>query len=195
MISSSLGFTSREASKAYKCSYSRRLGALSTKDLTIADPSAEYAKRPRSSILEVFYPSLLELEDIPRRITRTVNGFGEEIVRVDGEIPVDLEVNNGGRFLFISHDQSTLTHGLHKYPAKFFPELPRWLIYKYSKEGDWVIDPFAGSATVNLECLLARRNSVGIDVDPFPRFLSEVKVFPLEEDGIKYSQNICCGQS
>lgn len=104
--------------------------------------------------------------------------------RIDGEIPIDLAVTPGQRFLFISYDQSALSHGLHKYPAKFFPELPRWLIQRYSQEGDWVLDPFAGSATVNIEALLARRHSVGIDVDPFARFLARVKVTPLDINGL-----------
>lgn len=104
--------------------------------------------------------------------------------RIDGEIPIVLDVSPGQRFLFISHDQSALSHGLHKYPAKFFPELPRWLIKRYSEEGDWVLDPFAGSATVNIEALLARRHSVAIDVDPFARFLARVKVTPLDIKGL-----------
>ena len=57
-------------------------------------------------------------------ITQIVNDFGESITQVDGDIPVDLSTNSGDRFLFISYDQSILTHGLHKYPAKFFPETP-----------------------------------------------------------------------
>ena len=121
-------------------------------------------------------------------ITKIVNDFGESIVRVDGEIPIDLPAKNGDRFLFISHDQSFLTHGLHKYPAKFFPELPRWLIKRYSQENDWVLDPFAGSGTTNVEALLSRRNSVGIDVDPFSRFISTVKVTPLEKKELKSAQ-------
>ncbi len=44
--------------------------------------------------------------------------------RVEGDIPVSLPVEDGDRFLFISRDQRILTHGIHKYPAKFFPELP-----------------------------------------------------------------------
>ena len=88
-------------------------------------------------------------------------------MQVDGEIPVDLTVNDGDRFLFISYDQSYLTHGLHKYPAKFFPELPRWLIKRYSKENDTILDPFSGSGTTSVEAVLLKRNSVGIDVDPF----------------------------
>ncbi|RKU22603.1 hypothetical protein C6500_03625 [Candidatus Poribacteria bacterium] len=123
-------------------------------------------------------------------ITEIVNDFNESIVRVDGDIPVDLPANNGDRFLFISYDQSFLTHGLHKYPAKFFPELPRWLIKRYSQESDWILDPFAGSGTTNVEALLSRRHSVGIDVDPFSRFVSKVKVTPLAEKELKSTQKV-----
>jgi DNA modification methylase len=140
-------------------------------------------KRPhRANGLSPFYEVTLD------NVKEIVNEFGERIVRVDGDIPVDLPVNTGDRYLFISYDQTALTHGLHKYPAKFFPELPRWLIRRYSIELDIVLDPFAGSGTTNVEALLLRRNSVGIDVDPFSRFLSKVKVTPLEEDELKYCQ-------
>lgn len=150
-------------------------------DLMIAEPSAPFSvKRPPSSIISVLMPTLFNIDELPPKISKTTNEFEEEIIKVDGEIPSNLEVKNGDRFLFISYDQSVLTHGLHKYPAKFFPELPRWLVYKYSKEGDRVIDPFTGSGTVNLECLLARRHSVGIDVDPFSKFLARVKITPLK---------------
>lgn len=120
-------------------------------------------------------------------VKEQINEFGEKIVRVDGEIPVDLSVRNRQRFLFISYDQSILTHGLHKYPAKFFPELPRWLIKRFSKPHDRILDPFSGSGTTNVEALLNRRHSVGIDVDPFSRFLSKVKTTPLDIEALKKS--------
>ncbi len=124
------------------------------------------------------------------KVKQIFNGFGESIIQVDGEIPVDLPAKNGDRFLFISHDQSILTHGLHKYPAKFFPELPRWLIKRYSEENDNIIDPFAGSGTTNVEAFLTKRNSVGIDVDPFSRFISKVKVTPLPEKELRSAQKL-----
>lgn len=124
----------------------------------------------------------------PENTKKIVNEFGETIIRVDGEIPTDLPINVGDRFLFISYDQSILTHGLHKYPAKFFPELPRWIIKRYSKENALILDPFAGSGTTNVEALLLRRKSVGIDVDPFSRFLSRVKTTPLDEKDLISSQ-------
>ncbi|HLE63391.1 MAG TPA: hypothetical protein VI750_09635, partial [Pyrinomonadaceae bacterium] len=41
-----------------------------------------------------------------------------------------------------------LTHALYYYPAKFIPQVVRYCLNEYSAEGSWVIDPFAGSATV-----------------------------------------------
>ena len=68
-----------------------------------------------------------------------------------------------------------LTHGIHKYPAKFFPELPRWIIKRYSEKWDMILDPFMGSGTTNLEASLLGRHSIGVDVDPFSRFIASVK--------------------
>ena len=99
-------------------------------------------------------------------------------LELTGEIPTDLRVQNGDRFLFISSDQRAFTHGIHKYPAKFFPELPRWLIERYSSSGDTILDPFMGSGTTNVETALLGRESIGIDVDPFSRMLARVKTTP-----------------
>jgi len=137
----------------------------------------------RSSNNRVAQGKLFDGEPL-ENVKDIVNEFDEKIIRVDGDIPVDLKVKDGDRFLFISYDQSILTHGLHKYPAKFFPELPRWLIKRYSNEGDYILDPFTGSGTTNLEALLNKRHSVGVDVDPFSRYLAQVKVTPLKEEEI-----------
>jgi DNA modification methylase len=131
-------------------------------------------------------PSFFEDSSHPN-VKKIINTYGEKIIRVDGDIPVDLAIDREQRFLFISYDQSILTHGLHKYPAKFFPELPRWLIKRYSNIGQIVLDPFAGSGTTNVEALLNYRNSVGIDVDPFSRYLSKVKTTPLNTNDLEYN--------
>jgi len=123
----------------------------------------------------------IDFKDITN-VKEITNEFGETLIRVDGEIPVDLDVSNGQRFLFISYDQSKYSHGIHKYPAKFFPELPRWLIKRFSKQNDLILDPFAGSATTNIEALLSNRNSVAIDVDPFARYLAKVKTTPIDKN-------------
>jgi DNA modification methylase len=105
-----------------------------------------------------------------------------DMLTIKGDLPLDQEIGRAQRLMIISQHQSWLTHGFHRYPAKFFPELPRWAIRKYSAEGETVLDPMAGSGTTNLESLLNRRNSVAVDVDPFARLLAKVKTTPLDAD-------------
>lgn len=143
--------------------------------------------RRRNGLLEKSRLTLFPDVEVDN-VKEIVNEFGEKIVRVDGEIPVDLPVNDGDRFLFISYSQSIYSHGLHKYPAKFFPELPRWLIKRYSQPSDLILDPFAGSATTNIESMLCGRHSVGVDVDPFSRFLAKVKTTSLDEAELRRTQ-------
>ncbi|MBI2332228.1 MAG: site-specific DNA-methyltransferase [Chloroflexi bacterium] len=46
-----------------------------------------------------------------------------------------------------------------------FPEaLPEWFIKLFTKEGDWVLDPFMGSGTTNLVAQRMRRNSIGVEI-------------------------------
>ncbi len=46
-----------------------------------------------------------------------------------------------------------------------FPEaLPEWFIKLFTKEGDWVLDPFMGSGTTLRVAYRLRRNSIGIDI-------------------------------
>ena len=49
--------------------------------------------------------------------------------------------------------------------ASFPFELPYRLINMYSAEGDTVLDPFAGLGTTNLACMVANRNSIGVEID------------------------------
>lgn len=116
-------------------------------------------------------------------MVRTVGAIQKPLIGdrtiINGDLDPKLELLPGERILIISQDQSFLTHGFHKYPAKFFPELPRWLIQKYAIRGP-VLDPMAGSATVNVESFLCGIPSIAIDIDPFAQMLTRVKVTPLD---------------
>jgi DNA modification methylase len=68
-----------------------------------------------------------------------------------------------------------LTHGIHPYTAKFIPQIPRFFIEKYSKEGDTILDPFMGSGTTLLESKITGRNSFGADINPLAKLISKVK--------------------
>jgi DNA modification methylase len=53
-----------------------------------------------------------------------------------------------------------------KHSAVFPKSLPVWFIKLFTKEHDWVLDPFAGSGTTAEVAQKMNRNSVGIEILP-----------------------------
>jgi DNA modification methylase len=73
-------------------------------------------------------------------------------------------------------DTTYLTHGMFYYPAKFIPHVPHYCVRRFCPEGGWVLDPFAGSGTVGLEAVLAKRNAVLIDINPLLSIYVDTKI-------------------
>ena len=122
-------------------------------------------------------------------VSSTIDGIDEpvqrdsnDIIEFEGDIDPSFDIPNQGKILIVSNDQSYLTHGIHKFPAKFFPELPRYLIRKYSEPRELVLDPMCGSGTVILEALLNNRIGIGIDIDPIARLITKVKTTSIESE-------------
>ena len=74
-------------------------------------------------------------------------------------------------------DTGYLTHAIFAYPAKFIPQVVRYAINTYTKEGDWIVDPFAGSGTVGVEAYLCKRNAVLLDLNPLLNHIMPLKVY------------------
>ncbi len=53
-----------------------------------------------------------------------------------------------------------------KYRGNWSPYIPRNLLLRYSKEGDLVLDQFAGGGTTLIEAKLLNRNIIGVDINP-----------------------------
>ncbi len=51
------------------------------------------------------------------------------------------------------------------YRGNWSPYIPRNLILKYTKEGDWVLDQMMGSGTTLVEAKLLKRNAIGVDIN------------------------------
>lgn len=73
-----------------------------------------------------------------------------------------------------------LTHAIHNvYPAKFIPQVPRFVIKKFNLKAKIILDPFAGSGTTAVESLLAGNSNISNDINPITKFLIEVKTLKL----------------
>jgi DNA modification methylase len=53
-----------------------------------------------------------------------------------------------------------------KYWGNFIPQIPNQLMRRYTKQGEWVLDPFSGSGTTLIESRRLGRNVLGIDISP-----------------------------
>ena len=50
------------------------------------------------------------------------------------------------------------------YWGNFIPQIPRQMMLRYSKRGEWVLDPFAGAGTTLIEGQRLGRHTVGIEL-------------------------------
>ncbi|MDE0017863.1 MAG: DNA methyltransferase [Candidatus Poribacteria bacterium] len=79
------------------------------------------------------------------------------------------------------NDTGYLTHAIFAYPAKFIPQIVRYAINTYTKEGDWIVDPFAGSGTVGVEAYLCKRNAILFDLNLLLNHIMPLKVYRSQE--------------
>lgn len=85
-------------------------------------------------------------------------------------------------FLQNSHQKKTrqlryLTHLMHEYKGRYNPQLCKSLInISNIKKGSLILDPFVGSGTTLVECVLNGYSGLGLDINPFAYLLTKTKV-------------------
>jgi DNA modification methylase len=107
-------------------------------------------------------------------------------VQIGAKREPDYESLERADWTFRDANTRSETHGIHPYPAKFIPQIPRTLIAAlYPGDGTTVLDPFCGSGTTLLEAALAGVPAIGIDLHPLACLISKVKVTPLRASLVK----------
>ena len=71
------------------------------------------------------------------------------------------------------------THGYHRYPAKFLPDVVRKLIEDYAQDSNMIADLFAGCGTTLVEAKVHGISSVGTDINPVAQLITKVKTTAL----------------
>ena len=82
-------------------------------------------------------------------------------------------------------DTAYITHGYHRYPAKFIPQIVSRLAEKYTNEGDLIVDPFGGCGTTLVESKVMGRLSVGVDINPVAVLITKAKITPIDPQKIE----------
>ncbi len=87
------------------------------------------------------------------------------------------EIYTDSLWIIDKRDNSGAHNG--NYHGNFVPQIPRQLLTRYTKKGDWVLDPFMGSGTTLIETQRMERNAVGVELqqtvaeDAFEKIKSE----------------------
>lgn len=72
------------------------------------------------------------------------------------------------------------THGYHRYPAKFLPNIVKQLIEKEAIKNSPIADPFAGCGTTLVEAKVHGFESYGVDINPTAELITKAKTTPIE---------------
>ena len=82
-------------------------------------------------------------------------------------------------------DTAYITHGYHRYPAKFIPQIVSRLAEKYTKQDDLIVDPFGGCGTTLVESKVMGRRSVAVDINPVAVLITKAKITAIDPSKIE----------
>ena len=131
---------------------------------------------------------------------KKVQEIETSLIEVDAFPRLDT-IKHGSLFgLSLSNNTSSSTHGIHRFAAKYIPQIPRWAIAEFCTKDSVVLDPFMGSGTTLVESLQSVEKSFGIDIDPLAQLIARVKTTPIAQglienhfDAVEKSISLDCG--
>lgn len=100
----------------------------------------------------------------------------------------NIEVNDNWSFDSVRSIEQW-THGYHRYPAKFLPNVVKKIIEDYSIKGSSIADPFAGCGTTLVEAKIHGYEAHGVDINPVAELITRTKVTPISPTIISEAYN------
>ncbi len=95
---------------------------------------------------------------------------------------LNLKPNEDWSFRDAGRSQTTaFTHNYHRYPAKFIPQIVQKLIKDYAPDDTQIVcDPFGGCGTTLVEAKLLGHKSIGFDINPVAKLITQTKTTPIK---------------
>ena len=117
---------------------------------------------------------------------RAPTASAPDLFREVASFPRFEDIANGELFsLSLSNRGANLTHGLHRFAAKYIPRIPGWVLDEFATKDDVVLDPFCGSGTTLVEALTHCNTSIGIDCDPMACMITNAKTAAIKHERIQ----------
>jgi len=102
----------------------------------------------------------------------------------------DIETNS----LWVLDKRDSSGAHSNSYHGNYIPQIPNQFIKRFTKKGDWVLDPFLGGGTTLIETQRLGRNSVGIELQKEVSEFARTNV-DKEENIHNVETKIICGDS
>jgi DNA modification methylase len=104
---------------------------------------------------------------------------------------VNLKPREDWSFRDVGRSQTTaFTHDYHRYPAKFIPQIVKKLIKDYAPNITQIVcDPFGGCGTTLVEAKLLGHKSIGFDINPVAKLITQTKTTAINPKTLENSRN------
>ncbi|MEM0482817.1 MAG: DNA methyltransferase [Nitrososphaerota archaeon] len=103
--------------------------------------------------------------------------IGEAIIPMDSRLDIVSKIDKLG---VIESSVHTPVYQMHKFWARRPWKVFRKLIQNFTREGDIILDPFAGGGVTLVEGLILRRRVIAVDLNPLAVWIMEHEVRPLD---------------
>lgn len=86
------------------------------------------------------------------------------------------------------------SHGYHRYPAKFIPQIVQRLLERYSTPGNTILDPFGGCGTTLVEAKINGHRGISIDINRVAVLITKAKMNSISINLLKRRTEVLYGR-